>query len=47
MRCESTVTADGYRNWKRATEMNRGFSKHAQQRTLNMLQYPERKTQTV
>ena len=25
MRCESTFATDGYRNWKYATEMNRGF----------------------
>ena len=29
MRCESTFTTDGYRNFEHATEMNRGFSKHA------------------
>ena len=29
MSCESTFTTDGYRNWKHATEMNRGFSRHA------------------
>ena len=29
MRCKSTYTTDGYRNWKHATETNRGFSKHA------------------
>ena len=29
MRGELTFSTDGYRNWKHATEMNRGFSKHA------------------
>ena len=29
MRYESTFATDGYSNWKLATEMNRGFSKHA------------------
>ena len=29
MRCESTFITDSYRNWKHATEMNRGYSKHA------------------
>ena len=29
MRCESTFTTVGHRNWKHATKMNRGFSKHA------------------
>ena len=44
MRYESTFATDGYSNWKLATEMNRGFSKHAaSQRTLSMLQYLERK----
>ena len=29
MRCKSTFTADGYRNWKHGTEMNRSISEHA------------------
>ena len=29
MRSESAFTTNGYRNWKHATERNRGFSKHA------------------
>ena len=29
MLCESTTTADGYRNWSHATKMDRGFFKHA------------------
>ena len=29
MRYESTFTTAGYRNWKHAVEINRGFSKHA------------------
>ena len=29
MRCESTFTTDGYRNWKHATQMNRSFFKHS------------------
>ena len=29
MRCELTFTTDGCRNWKHATELNTGFSKHA------------------
>ena len=28
-RCELTFTVDGYLNWKHATEMRRGFAKHA------------------
>ena len=29
MLCESTFTTEGYRKWKHATEINRGFSNHA------------------
>ena len=28
-RCESILTPDGYQYWKHATEINKGFSKHA------------------
>ena len=48
MRCESTFTTDGYRNSKHATEMNRGFSKHAASKK-NLACYSSRnkKNQTV
>ena len=28
LRCESTFTTDGYRNWKHATKINKDFFKH-------------------
>ena len=46
-RCESPFTTNGYSNWKHATEMNRGFSKHAASKEHLAYYSTWKKNQTV